>query len=92
LKYRFIDGFGGPNEQIEVNKTKAVVRAFAWSAPFHVIPAKKFPGVVKTTGLNRKFQGQGIKLSVRRDKGEERGDDETPVASRQNQGESDDDE
>ena len=65
---------------MKIGETTAKFRCHAWSAPFHVIPAKKFPGVVKTTDLNRKFQAQGIKLSVRRDKGDDKGDDETPVA------------
>lgn len=41
--------------------------ATAFSAPFKVYSAKKFPGVIETTPLSRQFAKQGIKIPIRKD-------------------------
>lgn len=40
--------------------------ATAFSRPFKVYSAKKFPGVIETTELNRQFAKQGIKIPIRK--------------------------
>ena len=47
------------------------------SQPFEVYSAKKFPGMIESTGLSKKFALQGIRIPVRHsgDKNEEDGDD-----------------
>jgi len=41
--------------------------ATAFSQPFKVFSAKKFPGVIETTNLSRQFAKQGIKIPIRKD-------------------------
>ncbi|KIX00181.1 uncharacterized protein Z518_10319 [Rhinocladiella mackenziei CBS 650.93] len=41
--------------------------ASAFSKPFKVYSAKKFPGVIETTDLSRQFARQGIKIPIRKD-------------------------
>ena len=61
----------------KLNQGKAPVLASAFSQPFQVYSAKKFPGVIEATGLSRTFATQGIKIPIRKDasKGEGRDDD-----------------
>ncbi|WWC87753.1 uncharacterized protein L201_002645 [Kwoniella dendrophila CBS 6074] len=55
---------------------KAPVLAEAFSEPFTVYSAKRFPGVIPTTNLTKVFASQGVKLSVRETKkGSGGGDD-----------------
>ncbi|KAK9712716.1 hypothetical protein K7432_006936 [Basidiobolus ranarum] len=44
----------------------SIVRAWTYSAPFTVYPAKSFPGVTVITELSKTFAKQGIKLAMRR--------------------------
>ncbi len=41
--------------------------ASAFSKPFKVFSAKKFPGVIESTDLSKSFAGQGVKIPVRKD-------------------------
>ena len=50
-----------------VNKGKAPILALVFSEPFHVYSAKKFPGVIESTPLSKKFASQGIKIPIRKD-------------------------
>ncbi|CAZ85017.1 unnamed protein product [Tuber melanosporum] len=53
-----------------LNTGSAPVLASAFSDVFHVFSAKKFPGVIESTGLSKCFATQGIKIPIRRDKGD----------------------
>ncbi|EXJ96447.1 hypothetical protein A1O1_01573 [Capronia coronata CBS 617.96] len=46
--------------------SEAPCLATAFSRPFKVYSAKKFPGVIETTDLNRQFAKQGIKIPIRK--------------------------
>ncbi|EXJ78997.1 hypothetical protein A1O3_08498 [Capronia epimyces CBS 606.96] len=46
--------------------SEAPCLATAFSRPFKVYSAKKFPGVIETTELNRQFAKQGIKIPIRK--------------------------
>jgi hypothetical protein len=50
-----------------VNTSRAPVLAAAFSDPFCVFSAKKFPGVCESTPLSKAFAMQGIKIPVRKD-------------------------
>ena len=41
--------------------------AHVFSAPFQVWSAKKFPGVIESTALSKKFAGQGVKIPIRKE-------------------------
>ena len=41
--------------------------AHVFSAPFQVWSAKKFPGVIESTELSKKFAGQGVKIPIRKE-------------------------
>ncbi|KAK7903574.1 hypothetical protein LTR67_001594 [Exophiala xenobiotica] len=43
--------------------------ASAFSRPFKVYSAKKFPGVIESTELSKTFANQGVKIPVRKDHG-----------------------
>lgn len=62
---------GGSNS---LNHGRAPVLATAFSAPFHVFTAKKFPGVIESTALSKCFAGQGIKIPIRKE-GDKKGGD-----------------
>lgn len=47
--------------------SEAPCLATAFSKPFKVFSAKKFPGVIETTNLSRQFAKQGIKIPIRKD-------------------------
>lgn len=50
-----------------MNKASAPVLACCYSEVFTVFSAKRFPGVVESTGLSRCFATQGIKIPIRKD-------------------------
>jgi len=71
LRISFID-VGKPenpsgDEENKLNTTKSPVLAWAFSQPFQVFSAKKFPGVIESTPLSKCFAGQGIKIPIRKD-------------------------
>ena len=43
------------------------ILASIFSQPFQVYSAKKFPGVIESTPLSKKFATQGIKIPIRKD-------------------------
>ena len=45
----------------------APMLACAYSRPFKVYSAKKFPGVIESTPLSKLFADQGIKIPIRKD-------------------------
>lgn len=78
LKFQFINvgrqepGSSSP-KVAEQGRVKILAEAF--SKPFTVYSAKKFPGVCESTPLSKKFASQGIKIPIRKD-GASRGNDE----------------
>lgn len=46
---------------------QAPMLAQAYSKPFQVYSAKKFPGVIESTPLSKEFARQGIKIPIRKD-------------------------
>lgn len=50
-----------------LNHGSAPVLAAAYSDPFQVFSAKKFPGVIESTSLSKCFALQGIKIPIRKD-------------------------
>lgn len=58
-----------------VNQGKANVLASVYSDQFTVYSAKKFPGVCESTALSKCFAGQGIKIPIRKDGNNGKGDD-----------------
>ncbi|KAL4782528.1 velvet factor-domain-containing protein [Aspergillus varians] len=50
-----------------INKGSAPILATAFSEPFQVFSAKKFPGVIESTQLSKCFAMQGIKIPIRKD-------------------------
>ncbi|GAB7359473.1 hypothetical protein MBLNU230_g6119t1 [Neophaeotheca triangularis] len=78
LKMNFIDvGTGiNPSSNGGLNKGKARVLASCFSDKFQVFSAKKFPGVIESTPLSKKFAQQGIKIPIRRDNKNENADDD----------------
>lgn len=64
------------NGPTALNKGNAPILATAFTDVFQVFSAKKFPGVIESTELSRKFAAQGIKIPIRKDgKGKRGGDD-----------------
>lgn len=59
-----------------LNTGKAPVLAWTFSEPFQVFSAKKFPGVIESTDLSKKFAEQGIKIPIRKDAKNEGGVDD----------------
>lgn len=45
----------------------APILAQAFSEPFQVYSAKKFPGVCESTALSKCFAVQGVKIPIRKD-------------------------
>lgn len=74
----FIDVGAGinPPGNSGLNKGKARVLASCFSDKFQVFSAKKFPGVIESTPLSKKFAQQGIKIPIRRDNKNDAGDDD----------------
>lgn len=58
---------------MQINTGKAPVLASCFSEVFTVYSAKRFPGVVESTGLSKCFATQGIKIPIRKD-GPSKGD------------------
>lgn len=50
-----------------IRKGKSPILASAFSDPFTVYSAKKFPGVIESTPLSKCFAQQGIKIPIRKD-------------------------
>lgn len=67
LKMNFVNVGNG---QQGVTTSVAPVLASAFSDVFQVYSAKKFPGVIESTPLSKCFATQGIKIPIRRDKGD----------------------
>lgn len=67
LKMNFVNVGRGDGK---LNTGVAPVLATAYSDVFQVYSAKKFPGVIESTGLSKCFAMQGIKIPIRRDKGD----------------------
>ncbi|KAL0637756.1 hypothetical protein Q9L58_003317 [Maublancomyces gigas] len=68
LKMNFVNV--GRGDGAGLNTGSAPVLASAFSDVFHVFSAKKFPGVIESTNLSKCFATQGIKIPIRRDKGD----------------------
>jgi hypothetical protein len=63
----FVDVGSGQGNGNALNKGRAPVLATCFSEPFQVYSAKKFPGVIESTPLSKKFAQQGIKIPIRKD-------------------------
>ncbi|KAL1793205.1 hypothetical protein ACET3X_008187 [Alternaria dauci] len=62
----------GTNGTVHLNgpsKGKGPMLASAFTDPFTVYSAKKFPGVIESTKLSKCFAQQGIKIPIRKDGG-----------------------
>ncbi len=70
----FIDVGLGDNQGL--NKLRAPVLAYVFSDKFQVFSAKKFPGVIESTPLSKKFAQQGIKIPIRKEAKQEADDDD----------------
>ncbi|KAL8931941.1 MAG: hypothetical protein Q9216_007017 [Gyalolechia sp. 2 TL-2023] len=77
LKMNFVN-VGSPSGSTSPSNGSAPVLASCFSKAFQVYSAKKFPGVIESTGLSKCFATQGIKIPIRKDgpRGNIRGDDE----------------
>ncbi|KAL5336288.1 velvet factor [Aspergillus crustosus] len=65
---RALSEFTDQQQVVEViNKGSAPILATAFSEPFQVFSAKKFPGVIESTALSKCFALQGIKIPIRKD-------------------------
>ena len=51
------------------NPVRVPILASAFTEPFQVYSAKKFPGVKESTELSKKFANQGVKIPIRKDGG-----------------------
>lgn len=62
----------------KLNTASAPVLASIFSDKFDVFSAKKFPGVIESTELSKRFAAQGIKIPIRKDgaRGNERREDD----------------
>ena len=65
LKLNFIN-VSGPGGQ-GLNRGRTPVLAWTFSDKFQVFSAKKFPGVIESTPLSKRFAQQGIKIPIRKD-------------------------
>jgi hypothetical protein len=59
-----------------LDKIKAPVLAACFSDVFQVYSAKKFPGVCESTELSKAFVNQGVKIPIRKDNANTKGDDD----------------
>ncbi|KAK3812033.1 MAG: hypothetical protein J3Q66DRAFT_372219 [Benniella sp.] len=57
-------GFG---EKVEPPFTTATVLDTVTSEPFEIFPAKRFPGMNKSTPLSKKLFEQGVRIPLRKD-------------------------
>ncbi|RMZ90861.1 hypothetical protein DV736_g1886, partial [Chaetothyriales sp. CBS 134916] len=70
----------------------APMLACSYSRTFKVFSAKKFPGVIESTPLSKKFADQGIKIPIRKDSSKEGLKDKlNPSEKRKHRGSDDDD-
>lgn len=58
---------GSPTTPQVLNNGSAPVLSSVFSDVFQVFSAKKFPGVIESTGLSKCFATQGIKIPIRKD-------------------------
>jgi hypothetical protein len=72
LKFSMCDIGMGQGTNGVVSHGKCAVLATAFSEPFTVYSAKKFPGVVESTPLSKCLAQQGIKIPIRKDGVKER--------------------
>lgn len=72
---------GSPTSSTSPSNGSAPVLASCFSKAFQVYSAKKFPGVIESTGLSKCFATQGIKIPIRKDgpRGNIRGDEEDDI-------------
>ncbi|MCJ1416660.1 hypothetical protein MMC32_002998 [Xylographa parallela] len=66
LKMNFVN-VGSPTSPQNLNNGSAPVLASTFSNIFQVFSAKRFPGVIESTGLSKCFATQGIKIPIRKD-------------------------
>ena len=66
LKMNFVN-VGSPTSPQNLNNGSAPVLASTFSNVFQVFSAKRFPGVIESTGLSKCFATQGIKIPIRKD-------------------------
>lgn len=61
---------GSENRDLGMNSHGKCIKilAYKYSDVFQVYSAKKFPGVMDSTPLSKAFAGQGVKISIRREK------------------------
>lgn len=64
LKFTFVN-LAGPSSRLITNGSVPVL-ASTFSDPFVVYSAKRFPGMIESTELSRKFAQQGIKIPIRK--------------------------
>ena len=57
----------GGSSQGSLNTGACPILAEAFSEPFTVWSAKKFPGVKESTPLSKHFAAQGVKIPIRKD-------------------------
>lgn len=67
LKWSFVDVGDKSSPGVQLNQGRANVLATCYSDCFTVYSAKKFPGVIESTALSKKFAAQGIKIPIRKD-------------------------
>jgi hypothetical protein len=67
LKFSMCDVGSGSGNNAHVSTGKCPVLSNAYSEPFTVYSAKKFPGVIESTELSKCFAAQGIKIPIRKD-------------------------
>lgn len=72
----FIDVGSQMGNRTGLNRGKAPVLAWVFSDKFQVYSAKKFPGVIESTPLSKRFAGQGIKIPIRKDVKNEHGNED----------------
>ena len=61
---------------ISLNTGRSKVLTTVMSDQFQVFSAKKFPGMIESTELSRRFAQQGIRIPVRHSNNEQRGGDD----------------
>ncbi|KAF2832201.1 hypothetical protein CC86DRAFT_442551 [Ophiobolus disseminans] len=73
LKFSMCNIGTGQGNNGVISQGKCPILATAFSEPFTVYSAKKFPGVVESTPLSKCLAQQGIKIPIRKDGPKERG-------------------
>ncbi|RMD43951.1 hypothetical protein DV735_g1251, partial [Chaetothyriales sp. CBS 134920] len=91
LKFTFFDLKDALAQETQPSKL-APMLACSYSRTFKVFSAKKFPGVIESTPLSKKFADQGIKIPIRKDSGKDGLKDKlNPSEKRKHHGSDDDD-